>query len=212
MALEMTLKLSAPGMTSLHKAGLAGLYMTLKAFDKNDVEIEGLTWKLEDNQITLSWTDETPKKAFDKLVKKSFWIDDNGFIRLYGLEPRQEMTLEQRHLLYQSLLNSFLQYGKHRQKKGKTDLGYEIDEKKIWIKDFEPLTDFVHQKTSENWFDNKGFFISEVEVPGWLYPGASKRHNAHTNSIDIPTKSHRGSPPVKCSLQKLSTDDAAELN
>ncbi len=108
MALDMSLKLNAPGMTSLHKAGLAGLYMTLKAFDKNDIEIEGLSWKLEEKQITLHWSDETPKNAFDRLVKKSFFIDDNGFIRLYGLEPRQEMTLEQRHLLYQSLLNSFL--------------------------------------------------------------------------------------------------------
>ena len=39
MALEMTLKLNAPGMTSLHKAGLAGLYMTLQAFDKRQEKL-----------------------------------------------------------------------------------------------------------------------------------------------------------------------------
>lgn len=175
MALEMKLKLNAPGMTSLHKAGLAGLYMTLKAFDKNKEEIEGLKWELEDKQITLNWIDETPKNAFKYLIDKSFEVKD-GFIRLYGLEAASK---EQLHLLYESLLNSFLQYGKHRQKKGKINLGYEVDDKKIWIKDFEPLIDFIHQKISEKWLDNKGFFISEVEVPGWLYPGASKRHNAH---------------------------------
>ncbi len=183
MAQEMILKLNEAGMTSLHKAGLAGLYMTLKSFAENDDEIEGLEWRLRAAEITLSWTDEMPKAAFETLVKKSFRVDDEGFIRLAGLEPEKEMSFEQRHLLYNSLLNSFLQYGKHRQKKGKYDLGYEIDEKKIWIKDFEPITEFVHQKISENWFDSEENFVSEVDVSGWLYPGASKRHNAHKVSI-----------------------------
>jgi CRISPR-associated protein Cas8a1/Csx13 len=189
MALEMKLKLNAPGMTSLHKAGLAGLYMTLKAFDKKREEIEGLQWILEDKQVTLNWTDETPKKAFERLVKESFWIDKEGFIRLYGLEPRREMTTEQKHLLYQALLNSFLQYGKHRKKLGKRNLGYEVDDKKIWIKDFEPLQESVVHKylaentfsdKSQNWFEASGEFKKETDVSGWLYPGASKRHNMHS--------------------------------
>jgi len=42
MTLDMELKLNAPGLTSLHKAGLAGLYMTLRAFEKRNETIEGL--------------------------------------------------------------------------------------------------------------------------------------------------------------------------
>jgi CRISPR-associated protein Cas8a1/Csx13 len=182
MALEMTLKLNAPGMTSLHKAGLAGLYMTLKAFDKNDVEIEGLNWNLEEKQISLHWSDETPKKAFDKLVKKSFFIDDNGFIRLYGLEPRQEMTLEQRHLLYQSLLNSFLQFGPHRPTESKKVLRYEIDDKVIWLKEFAPIKKIRQHEAVNDFIDKNGNFNSNLNVAGWLYPGASQRHVAHTET------------------------------
>ncbi len=182
MALEMILKLNEAGMTSLHKAGLAGLYLTLKSFSEREEEIEGLEWQLDATEIKLTWTDKTPKIAFETLIEKSFWIDKDGFIRLSGLEPEREMSFEQRHLLYDSLLNSFLQYGKHRQKKGKKNLSYEIDEKKIWIKDFEPISEFVHQKIGDSWFDNNNTFIREVEVSGWLFPGASKRHNAHSVS------------------------------
>ena len=182
MALEMTLILNAPGMTSLHKAGLAGLYMTLKAFDKNDVEIEGLNWKLEEKQITLHWSDETPKNAFDKLVKKSFFIDDNGFIRLYGLEGKREMSLEQRHLLYQSLLNSFLQFGPHRPTENKKVLKYEIDDKVIWLKEFAPIKKIRQHEAVNDFTDKNGNFNSNLNVAGWLYPGASQRHVAHTET------------------------------
>jgi CRISPR-associated protein Cas8a1/Csx13 len=179
MAFKMILKLNAPGMTSLHKAGLAGLYMTLKAFDKNDVEIEGLSWKLEEKQITLHWSDETPKNAFEKLVKKSFFIDDKGFIRLYGLEANREMTLEQRHLLYQSLLNSFLQFGPHRPTENKTVLKYEIDDKVIWLKEFAPIKKIRQHEAVNDFIDKNGNFNTNLNVAGWLYPGASQRHVAH---------------------------------
>ncbi len=182
MASEMTLKLNAPGMTSLHKAGLAGLYMTLKAFDKNDIEIEGLNWNLEEKNITLHWSEETPKNAFEKLVKKSFFIDDNGFIRLYGLEANREMTLEQRHLLYQSLLNSFLQFGPHRPTGNKKTLSYKLDqdsEKSIFIKEFAPIKKIRQHEAVNDFIDKNGKFNSNLNVAGWLYPGASQRHVAH---------------------------------
>ncbi|MGI8542456.1 MAG: type I-MYXAN CRISPR-associated Cas8a1/Cmx1 [Aridibacter sp.] len=197
MALEMILKLNTPGMTSLHKAGLAGLYMTLKAFDKKDVQIKGLQWEVQEKQIVLNWTDDKPKDAFENLVKESFWIDDEGFIRLYGLEPKREMSLEQRHLLYEGLLNSLLQHGQHRKKKAKRNLGYEIDDKKVWIKDFEPIKEFVHQNVHKNWLDNNGFFKSEIEIVGWLYPGSSVKH---TDSSTKNATTHRESFPFALCL------------
>lgn len=182
MASEMILKLNAPGMTSLHKTGLAGLYMTLKAFDKKQEEIEGLRWMLEDKKVILNWTDETPKKAFESLVKKSFWIDDEGFIRLYGLEPRREMTFEQRHLLYQALLNSFLQFGPHRPTGSKKNLSYEVDDKVIWLKEFAPIKKIRQHDTTADFTDKNGNFHADLDVAGWLYPGASQRHVVHSET------------------------------
>ena len=181
MALEMTLKLSAPGMTSLHKAGLAGLYMTLKAFDENAFEIEGLKWKLEEKQITLCWKEDSQKEAFEKLINKSFWID-KGFIRLYGLERNGEMSVEQKHLLYRALLNSFLQFGPHRPTERKRNLRYEIDDKIIWLKAFAPIKAIRQEKASSDFFDKDDRFLTNVTVASWLYPGASQRHVAHKST------------------------------
>ncbi|MCC6328788.1 MAG: type I-MYXAN CRISPR-associated Cas8a1/Cmx1 [Acidobacteria bacterium] len=182
MALEMALKLNAPGMTSLHKAGLAGLYMTLKAFDKNDFEIEGLQWTLGDKQVILNWTDETPKKAFKSLVNRSFWIDDEGFIRLSGLEPQREMTFEKRHLLYQALLNSFLQFGPHRPTGNKKNLSYEVDDKVVWLKEFAPIKKIRQHETTSDFIDKNGNFYADLDIAGWLYPGASQRHVVHNET------------------------------
>lgn len=179
MATEMILKLNEAGMTSLHKAGLAGLYMTLKSFAENDDEIEGLKWQLAATEIKLSWTDKTPKAAFGMLVKKSFWIDDEGFIRLAGLEPEKEMSFEQRHLLYNSLLNSFLQFGPHRPTENKKVLKYEIDDKVIWLKEFAPIKKIRQHEASNDFLDKDGNFNSDIDVASWLYPGASQRHVAH---------------------------------
>jgi CRISPR-associated protein Cas8a1/Csx13 len=180
--MKMTIRLNAPGMTSLHKAGLAGLYMTLRTFDETGVKIKGLEWQLEPAQITLHWQDNLLKVAFESLIAKSFWLDDEGFIRLTGLEPAKAPTKDKKHQLYEVLLNSFLQFGPHRSKGSKRTLIYEVNDLRCWIKDFEPITWFVHQDAPDKFIDNKNAFRQSVEVLGWLYPGGVQRHAGVTLS------------------------------
>lgn len=183
--LEMTLKLAAAGMTSLHKAGLAGLYMTLRVFDETGQKVEGLEWQLGNKQVTLRWEPETIKTSFEQLIAKSFWLDDEGFIRLAGLEPMTTPTHGERHYLYTGLLNSFLQYGKHREKASERPLRYEVDDKVYWIKDFEPITKFRHQEvvTRHIFINKKGELNKHIEIPSWMYPGGGQRHAAHGDTI-----------------------------
>lgn len=178
----MTLKLNAAGMTALHKAGLAGLFMTLDAFEQNEIKIDGLTWELDKTQIKLNWTEKTPKAAFGKLMKKAFRIDGDGFIRLDGLEPDVEMTKSQRHHLYQALLNSFLQFGPHRPTESKRTLTYEIDDKTYWLKEFAPIKKIRQHDAVDDFFDSNGNFRTKIEASGWLYPGGGQRHQAHANT------------------------------
>src|SRR6185503_5410784 len=102
--MRMTIKLNAPGMTSLHKAGLAGLYRTLLVFEETGQRIEGLEWKLEPTQITLDWLAAKPAAAFERLIKLSFKLDKNGLIELAGLEVNGQQTLDQKYHVYTSLL------------------------------------------------------------------------------------------------------------
>lgn len=179
--MKMTIRLNAPGMTSLHKAGLAGLYMTLQTFDKRNVKIKGLDWQLGATSVVLSWQDETSQAAFKSLVEKSFWLDE-GFIRLTGLEAQKPPTTEQKYYLYTALLNSFLQFGPHRPTGNKRTLSYEVDDRPFWIKEFAPITKFRHQETVKDFIDTKGQFKKSVKAGGWLYPGGGQRHVAHSET------------------------------
>lgn len=180
MAQEMILKLNTLGMTSLHKAGLAGLYMTLQAFAERGERITGLDWTLEPTQITLRWQEDKPKAALERLVAKSFWLDKDGFIRLTGLEAAGEPSVDKRHHLYIALTNSFLQFGPHRPTESKRSLSYEVDEKVYWIKDFAPIKELKTYKTvADDFVDEDGAFNQTVEAASWLYPGGSVRHNVH---------------------------------
>ncbi|HEX8846599.1 MAG TPA: type I-MYXAN CRISPR-associated Cas8a1/Cmx1 [Pyrinomonadaceae bacterium] len=180
--MKMTIKLNAPGMTSLHKAGLAGLYMTLQVFDETNVKIKGLDWQLEPTSVVLSWQDEISATAFDNLIQKSFWRDDEGFIRLTGLEGHKPPTTEQKYHLYIALMNSFLQFGPHRPTGNKRPLSYEIDDRTYWIKEFAPIKEFRHQEAAKDFIDTKGRFKKSVEAGGWLYPGGGQRHVAHSET------------------------------
>lgn len=176
MAEMMTLKLNAPGMTSLHKAGLAGLYMTLRALEEKKQKIDGLEWTLEPKQILLNWKDATPKAALEKLIAASFWIDDQGFIRLTGLEIDKAPDYDQRYLLYYSLLHSFLQFGPHRPTESKRTLTYEIDDRPLKIRDFAPIKKIPQHGAVKEIIDSDGQFKTWIGVKSWLYPGGSKRH------------------------------------
>jgi CRISPR-associated protein Cas8a1/Csx13 len=183
MAEEMILRLNAAGMTSLHKAGLAGLYMTLNALDGRGEKIEGLTWSLAPTQINLYWQEATPKAAFERLIMRSFQVDKEGFIRLVGLETESEPRPEQKHHLYTALLNSFLQFGPHRPTGSKRVLSYEVDERRYWLKDFAPIKEFRHQGAATDFIGNRGMFHKSIATAGWLYPGGVQRHVAHATTI-----------------------------
>ena len=186
--MKMAIRLNMPGMTSLHKSGLAGLYLTLRAFEETGQQIKGLGWELGPTQVTLDWRAEKPQEAFGDLIAKSFWLDD-GFIRLTGLEASKSPTPNQKHHLYTALLNSFLQFGPHRPTAKKRTLTYEIDDRLQWIKDFAPIREFRHQFAADDFIDDKGYFKASVEAAGWLYPGGGQRHVVYNDTkLNEPTE------------------------
>jgi CRISPR-associated protein Cas8a1/Csx13 len=153
--------------------------MTLQAFDETGVKIKGLEWQLESTSVALSWQDEAPEAAFSALINNSFRLDEDGFVRLAGLEGQKQPSTEQRYYLYTALLNSFLQFGPHRPTGNKRTLSYEVDNRSFWIKEFAPITKFRHQEAVKDFINTKGHFKKSVEAGGWLYPGGGQRHVAH---------------------------------
>jgi hypothetical protein len=56
---SLTVELFSPGMTPLHRVGVAGLAMTLRALDSDRTAASDLlargSWQVSDRAVTLAW-------------------------------------------------------------------------------------------------------------------------------------------------------------
>lgn len=182
MASELTMTLQMPGMTPLHRAGLAGLYLTLKTLDKQGVAVPGLKWHLSRKGVTLVFLADKPGEAFKELIRASFKVDENGFFSLPGIELGIVPNLGYRHHLYEALKGSFLQFGPHCKSGPERTLTYEIDDKPFYIKKFSPLHSYKHQEAPDEFLSGRGVFKPQVEIKSWLYPGGAERHSGLPNT------------------------------
>ncbi len=99
-----------PGMTMLHRAGVAGLYMTLKALVKRYPTLKSrqgnFKWVLTNDKVNLFWKGDD-YTALHWLFQESFQISDNGLISLAGL---QTQILENQLITHIGISNTFLQH------------------------------------------------------------------------------------------------------
>ena len=96
---ELKLHIGHPGLTLLHRAGLAGLWMTLKQIEQ-EIPPEkwpgSLTWKLTPRQVQLSWQGND-FEVIDWLLKESFQLN-NGLIALRGIDSKSMRKLSLIHI------------------------------------------------------------------------------------------------------------------
>ncbi len=179
---DMTIRLFGPGMTALHRAGLAGLYMTLQAFEESRAAIEGLSWELADRQVTLHWPEDDARPTLQDLLDKSFQIDDQGFFRFPALEEGVPLPMSVKHLLHRALTQTFLQHNKHRSLGPERDIQYDLDGQLRWVPRFRPVVSFAHQTAAARFLTDKGNWKDAVDLAGWLYPGGGQRHVAYART------------------------------
>jgi CRISPR-associated protein Cas8a1/Csx13 len=176
------------GFTSLHRAGMAGLYMSLKQIQNFSEKPEGLAWELTPNSIKLDWSC-SDKEALEWILKSSFQIDDEGLIDFPALKPcNLKLNDGSKLVIHEGILGTFLQHGQTRKLGEKKTQIFSIEDKEI-IKEFKPIKPgYSHQEAISKLglCDNKGTLNQNLlGVAGWLYPGAAVRHNAYSNDTKI---------------------------
>jgi CRISPR-associated protein Cas8a1/Csx13 len=171
----MRLDLFAPGMTLLHKAGLAGLWMTLQGFEERRLALKAGSWTLADRSIELHWTDRAA--FFESLFANSFKLTSDGLIWLTALgDPADK--LQQAVIVHNAVLGTFLQHGRTRRADpsnrrtgaASSDLGDET-----LAVHFQKVFSYAHQTAHVDLAEP----TEGVTVPGWVFPGAAVRHAAH---------------------------------
>jgi CRISPR-associated protein Cas8a1/Csx13 len=177
---KIQLDLANPSMTLLHRAGIAGLWMTLRQLEKQyptpAERVGNLNWVLADCSISLSWQEED-FAVLDWLFKESFQISDEGLICLTGLNP-QAINIENKLNMHLGIRNTFLQHNKFFKSAGIESKDLIVDGIKITV-EYQKAKSYAHQDFAKYLCNKNGELLSHtIGVTGWLYPGAVVRHSA----------------------------------
>jgi CRISPR-associated protein Cas8a1/Csx13 len=183
----MRLDLFAPGMTMLHKAGLAGLWMTLKGFEERRIQLKAGSWKLTDRSIELHWTHRAA--FFESLFANSFKLTSGGLIWLTALGDPAD-NLQQAVIVHNAVLGTFLQHGQTRRADSSSRrtgaASFDLGDETLAVH-FQKVFSYAHQKAHVDLAEP----TNGLAVPGWLFPGAVKRHVAHGDATAFEETSER---------------------
>ncbi len=187
--MQIELDLANPNFTLLHRAGVAGLWMTLQQLTKEKVNPpEGLIWELTSRKVILS-ASGSDQIALEWLLKESFQLRD-GLIALRGINAKT-MRKDALAIVHKGILGTFLQHNSTHKSTGVKTESFSLGEdgQEILV-NYKVLTSYVYQDFAKNLCDQKGKFLSKsIPVAGWLNPGAVVRHiafSAHTSFEEFP--------------------------
>lgn len=181
--------LSNPRYTLLHRAGLAGLWMTLFQFEQENFQPDNLHWRLYPQGLTLEW-EGIDLDILDALFKQAFQIDDDGMIQLRGLDP-QKLPIEERLICHEGMVNTFVQHTsacKSPSKQPKQKSFFEEEDQPgtgITIS-YKDVGWYIHQDFAKSLCNKQGELIDDfINVAGWLNPGAAVRHVAFSQQTSF---------------------------
>lgn len=172
---ELAIRLADPGMTFLHRAGLAGLWMTLRALkeESGSATLEGGSWECARDAVTFRYAGDG-KAFFKVLLARSFRLDAEGRFHFPALgEPAD--GVEAAAILQEAVLGTFLQHGKKEIRVAdpasnpKGLVNCTIDDAGILYR-FRRVKSYAHQTAD---FDPS----DPMKIAGWQYPGGAVRHS-----------------------------------
>ncbi len=186
---ELIIGLFDPGMTHLHRVGLAGLYMTLRSLGTEDGRFETLEFQLEPTKIIIRWHDNGGQ-SFEKLFSMAFGATTSSPVGLIDFAAHRDTGLGdiQRYELHQAILGSFLQHNKQNMiPKGAVQRVSLTFEDKQVVLEYRPLHKYAHALSAKSLLNNRGELKESVPIKSWLYFGAAKRHeNLSGTEIEEP--------------------------
>ncbi|HAN45889.1 MAG TPA: type I-MYXAN CRISPR-associated Cas8a1/Cmx1 [Cyanobacteria bacterium UBA8156] len=173
---KLEFSLTDPHMSPMHRAGLAGLYMTLQQLEREGATpVGGLVWQLSPRRVEMVWAGND-REVLDWLLKESFRLND-GLIDLRGLGF---LSIQGRVLVHQGILGTLLQRNSTHKKVGVVEKAFEVEENQppLMVR-YKALSEYVYQNYASSLCDKDGYLSAKVlKVSGWLHPGAAVKHMA----------------------------------
>ncbi|MBG1257680.1 type I-MYXAN CRISPR-associated Cas8a1/Cmx1 [Nostoc commune] len=187
---KICLNLSDPSITWIHRAGIAGLWMTLKQLEKLypiPAERPGnLSWLLTPRSISLEWQGQD-FVVLDWLLKQSFQINEEGLILLTGSNTHS-INIETQINIHLGITRTFLQHNQVFKFDGEKSWTLIVDGIEIDV-EYKKAVSYAHQHFAKQLCDKEGQFLQQsIGVVGWLYPGSVVRHVAFTQKTKFEEK------------------------
>jgi len=177
---KIYLSLRASDTTIMHRAGMAGLWMTLQQlelhFPTPATRPGNLSWLLTNCSISLDWQGED-FTVLDWLLRQSFQINEKGVISLTGLDSSSMELINQIHL-HQAIGATFLRHHKFYKsgEQASEDLNVNGIAGKFPYK-YQKIEWYAHQTFANNLCDETGQLLRDyIQIVSWIYPGATVRH------------------------------------
>ncbi|MBZ4421509.1 type I-MYXAN CRISPR-associated Cas8a1/Cmx1 [Myxococcus sp. RHSTA-1-4] len=181
----LAIRLHAPGMTPLLRAGAGGLAASLRflllqeqpsAPWPSEVRLGPGSARVEPTAIHLDWGGAAPEETLQALFQGAFRLTrPEGFIDLPGTRrpgkppPNPEVGAA----LQDALKQTFLQHGQTTRGGTPRTLTFTVDDRELLVRT-QGYASFVHQ---EAWEDVvRALRQGTTPLAGWAYPGASERH------------------------------------
>lgn len=175
---KIHLTLHAPDTTIMHRAGMAGLWMTLQQlelqFPTPASRPGNLSWLLTNCSISLDWQGED-FAVLDWLLRQSFQINEKGLISLTGLDSSSMELINQIHL-HQAIGATFLRHNKFYKSGEQASEGLSVDGLTGTLK-YKRIEWYAHQSFANKLCDEAGQLLRDyIQIVSWMYPGATVRH------------------------------------
>ncbi|VXD20417.1 conserved hypothetical protein [Planktothrix serta PCC 8927] len=188
---KISLSLHASDTTIMHRAGITGLYMTLKRLEaqypSSHQRGAHISWSLTADTIELFW-EGTDFVALSWLFKESFQLDDTGLIHLAGLD-NDAADLSQKIQIHEGMCAVFLRLNKFYKagKQVKTEL--TVEGKKVEYQ-YKSLTWYAHQTFADKLCETDTQQLKQdyVQITSWLYLGGIVRHARAQNMTKLEEK------------------------
>jgi CRISPR-associated protein Cas8a1/Csx13 len=197
---EMKWSLADPGMDLSERAGLAALYMNLKAAEEMDHDIAPLHWEPGDltrDSVTVRWK-TTAKDAFTQLFQWAWQVRD-GVLYLPAVfrNDRLRNNAFLRVPMHNGILNTFLQHRTSRLRRGMksefTRRTEQLDEGQEIAISYQVLSYLKAVDDLDELFGPTGDFRKrEARLSSWVMPGCTNRYPSDASTKNWQDKPWRG--------------------
>lgn len=176
---DLAIGLFDPGMTELHRVGLAGLYMTLKNLNpERYADVGG--WELTPQRVHMHWR-KKPGNFFKRIFEEAFQISSEGCItfKAHHGHPMGDM---ERLQLHRAICLTYLQHPRVCQTV-KTEKAIQFDfQDKTVTQTLKPVTEYGNRKAVDLFLTSSGEFKKNIKLAGWAFLGGTVRHVAHQST------------------------------